>query len=125
MGEEKAKEKEEKKTEKEAPKKEEKKKEKKEETKEEPKTADSSATNTTASNTTASVNATATNKTEKAKPVLSKESVNFVIAPHDIKAITKENLEVATKRLHEMEAADQMKLAVERAMNNLESFIFE
>jgi len=97
----------------------------KEETKEEPKAAETNQTNTTASNTTASVNATATNTTEKAKPVISKESVSFVIAPHDIKSIAKESLEVATKRLHEMEAADQMKLAVERAMNNLESYIFE
>jgi len=130
--------KEEKKKEEEAPKKEEgkeekkdekkeekKEEEKKEEKKEESKTTESKTTNATATNTTASVNETATNKTEKAKPVIAKESVTFLIDRHDIAVIGKETLETATKRLHEMEAADQMKLAVERAMNNLESFIFE
>merc|ERR1719494_1169999 len=97
----------------------------KEEKKEESKTTESKTANATATNTTASVNETATNKTEKAKPVIAKESVTFLIDRHDIAVIGKETLETATKRLHEMEAADQMKLAVERAMNNLESFIFE
>merc|ERR1719318_192671 len=114
--------KEEKKDEKKEEKKEE---EKKEEKKEESKTAESKTANATATNTTASVNETATNKTEKVKPVITKESVTFLIDRHDIAVIGKETLETATKRLHEMEAADQMKLAVERAMNNLESFIFE
>jgi len=83
-----------------------------------PKTANDTAGNTT----------TGGNETEKAKPaenVVVTEAIQFEIKNIDLPDLTTVKFDESVKKLKALEARDQAKKALEKARNNLESFISE
>jgi len=77
-------------------------------------------------NETVAANSTkAGNETEKAEPknVVVMENIEFVITNTDLVDITTEDFDASVKRLKELEARDQAKVALEKARNNLEGGI--
>jgi len=53
------------------------------------------------------------------------ENIEFVVTNTDLVDITTEDFDASVKRLKELEARDQAKVALEKARNNLEGGIGE
>lgn len=81
--------------------------------------------NTTNANSTDNKASNTTEKAKPAKPAIVKESIVFAHASLGVPTLTKEKFDASVKKLHDLEARDQAKLATEQAYNNLESYIFE
>lgn len=68
------------------------------------------------------------NATEKVKPlqnVIVTESIQFVVEDVGVPSMTKKTYDASVMKLKALEARDQLKKAIEKARNNLESFISE